>query len=300
VSAGNGRSTLLTFTKAPERVVSLVPSMTGSMFDLQLGDRLVGITDFCQPPQSETGRLARVGGTRSPDVAKILALKPDLVMANQEENSRQTVERLEAEGIRVWVTFPKTVKGALEILWAMTSVFRRPSSGDIIRSLEATLLWTERAARELSRRRVFCPIWQDAHEDLGTWWMTFNRETYAHDLLARLGADNVFAERRRRYPLLADLGAEEEEATTDGDTRYPRVRPEEVLQASPEIILLPSEPFPFDDDDVNAICTALASAPAVVHGRVHLIDGRMITWHGTYLAQALRELPAILMQISGG
>ncbi len=295
MSEGNGRSTLLTFTKPPERVVSLVPSMTGSMFDLQLGDSLVGVTDYCLPPVAEADRLIRVGGTRSPDVSKILALEPDLVLANQEENSRQTVESLEAEGVPVWVTFPRTVDRAIEILWVLTNVFRRPSSGDIIRSLEATLQWTERAARELPRQRLFCPIWQEEDQDLGMWWMTFNQETYAHDLLARLGVDSVFAERRRRYPLTADLGTAEQEPEDDRDTRYPRVRPQEVVQAAPEIILLPSEPFPFCEDHVDGIRSRLASTPAVLNDRIHLVDGRLITWHGTHLAQALRDLPAVLM-----
>jgi iron complex transport system substrate-binding protein len=299
MSGGNGRSTLLTFTKPPERVVSLVPSMTGSLFDLRLGGSLVGVTDYCLPPATDADRLTRVGGTRSPDIAKVVALQPDLVMANQEENSRQSVEQLEAEGVPVWVTFPRSVDRALEILWVLTNLFRRPQSGDIIRSLEATLLWTERAAEELVRQRVFCPIWQDVHPNLGIWWMTFNRDTYAHDLLWRLGADNVFAERERRYPLMADLGAADAESAGDRDTRYPRVLLREVIQAQPEIILLPSEPFPFSDEHVEGIRTALASTPAVENNRIHLVDGRTVTWHGTFLAQALRDLPEVLMQPSG-
>lgn len=299
MSGGNGRSTVMTFTKAPERVVSLVPSMTGSMFDLQLGRHLVGVTDYCLPPVSEIDRLTRVGGTRSPDVERILALKPDLVLANWEENSRETVEQLEAHGVRVWVTFPRSVDRAIEILWVMTDLFRRPSSGDIIRSLEVTLEWTERAAQELPRRRVFCPIWQDSHESLGLWWMTFNRETYAHDLLARFGVDNIFAGRRRRYPLAADLGAADEEPVGDDcDTRYPRVRPDEVIRSDPEIVLLPSEPFPFSQRDSDGIRETLRSTAAVANDRIHLIDGSLITWHGTRLGAALRDLPAVLMPTS--
>jgi iron complex transport system substrate-binding protein len=295
MSEGNGRSTLLTFTEAPSRVVSLVPSMTESMYDLQLGEALVGVTDFCRPPEAEVDRLVRVGGTRSPDVSKILELKPDLVMANQEENSRQTVESLEAEGIPVWVTFPRTVDRAIEILWVLTDLFRRPNSGDIIRSLEATLQWTERAAEELPHRRVFCPIWQEEDAEFGMWWMTFDAETYAHDLLARLGVDNVFAQRRRRYPLRADLVDAEQEPADGRDTRYPRVNPDEVVQAAPDIILLPSEPFPFCEEHVDGFRTRLASTPAVQNDRIHLVDGRQITWHGTHLAQALRDLPSVLM-----
>lgn len=299
MSEGNGRSVLLTFTEPPRRVVSLVPSMTGSMLDLQLGEHLVGVTDYCLPQETGFERLARVGGTRSPDTAKILALKPDLVLANQEENTRQTVEELEAHGIRVWVTFPRTVEQAIDILWAITSVFRRPTAHPMIRALEVTLGWTERAAQEVPRQRVFCPIWQDVHEDFGVWWMTFNQQTYAHDLLARLGADNIFAGRQRRYPLAADLGDAKEESVAARDIRYPRVHPAEIAQAAPEIILLPNDPFALREGGVERIKASLESTPAVLNDRVHIVDGRLITWHGTRLGMALRDLPAILSPRSG-
>ncbi|OGO72003.1 MAG: hypothetical protein A2Z37_11565 [Chloroflexi bacterium RBG_19FT_COMBO_62_14] len=298
-TGGNGRRTVHSFTTAPRRVVSLVPSMTGSVFDLGLGDHLVGVTDYCLPPEDALGRLARVGGTRSPDISKVIDLKPDLVLANQEENSRQAVEKLEAEGVRVWVTFPKRVDEAIEILWTLSALFRRPSAGAIIRALEASLDWTERAAQAVPRQRVFCPIWQDEHDDLGLWWMTFNDQTYAHDLLARLGADNVFASRVRRYPLAADLGQGDEQTPAERDTRYPRVRLEEVLAAKPEIILLPTEPFPFTEREVERVRTVLGSTPAVLNNRVYLVDGSLITWHGTRLGMALRELPGLLQPITG-
>src|SRR3989304_2462763 len=82
----------------PRRVVSRVPSMTESLFDLGAGEALVGVTDYCRPPQEAETNLKRVGGTKSPRVADVLALKPDLVIANQEENSREGVEALEAGG----------------------------------------------------------------------------------------------------------------------------------------------------------------------------------------------------------
>ena len=92
------------------RIVSLVPSLTEALFALGLGDRVVGVTDWCVYPASELARLPRVGGTKTPDLVAILELEPDLVIANQEENRRTHVEKLRAAGVRVWVTYPRTVR----------------------------------------------------------------------------------------------------------------------------------------------------------------------------------------------
>lgn len=292
---GNGHSPILTFTQAPKRVVSLVPSMTESLFDLGQGARVVGVTDFCRPPEGDSARLTRVGGTRSPNLETILSLSPDLVIANQEENSREAVEGLEAKGIKVWVTFPRSVGGAIEVLWALIELFRAdPKAVLTVRTLETTLEWTAKAAMGKSPTRVFCPIWQGDSAEHGLWWMTFNQRTYAHDLLACCGGHNVFSQRDRRYPLEADLGAAPPEGPGERDTRYPRVLPEEVREAQPEAILLPSEPFVFDGRSAERISELLADTPAVRNERVHLVDGSLITWHGTRLARALSEIPRFL------
>jgi len=291
VGGGNGHSAILTFTRPPSRVVSLVPSMTESLFDLGAGEALVGVTDYCRPPQEAETNLKRVGGTKSPRVADVLALKPDLVIANQEENSREVVEALEAGGAKVWVTFPRSVDEAISILWVLIRLFDIPSAGSKVRTLEVTLDWQMRAAQATDPVRVFCPIWQGATGKGVLWWMTFNRETYAHDVLARCGGLNIFAHRARRYPLEADLGEGEAEDPGGRDTRYPRLTPEEVAGAGPEVILIPDEPFAFSDDDEVRLRSLLAETPAAQANRVHRIDGSLLTWHGTRLARALAEVP---------
>src|SRR5215813_10122637 len=92
----------------PRRVVSLVPSVTESLFDLNLGDRLIAITDYCVYPEAGVARLPRIGGTKNPDVGRIINLSPDLVIANQEENRKEDVLALQEAGIPVWVMFPRT------------------------------------------------------------------------------------------------------------------------------------------------------------------------------------------------
>ena len=292
---GNGHSPILTFTQAPERVVSLVPSMTESLFDLGQGERVVGVTDYCLPPEGARTRLTRVGGTRSPSIETIFRLSPDLVLANQEENPREAVEEMEARGLKVWVTFPRSVAGALEVLWALVRLFRADAKAVLtVRTLETTLEWTAKAAMGKSPTRVFCPIWQGESTRHGLWWMTFNQETYAHDLAACCGGLNIFSARERRYPLEADLGMGQPESPGGRDTRYPCVLPGEVKAGAPEVILLPSEPYAFDESSVRRITDLLADTPAVRGGRVHLVDGSLITWHGTRLARALSEIPGYL------
>jgi len=294
VGGGNGHSAILTFTRPPSRVVSLVPSMTESLFDLGAGEALVGVTDYCRPPEEAEASLKRVGGTKSPRVAEILALKPDLVIANQEENSREAVEALEAGGAKVWVTFPRSVDEAIAILWVLIRLFDIPNAGSKVRTLEVTLDWQMRAAQAADPVRVFCPIWQGVTGKGVLWWMTFNSETYAHDVLARCGGMNIFAQRARRYPLEADLGEGEAEDSGGRDTRYPRLTPEEVADAAPEVVLIPDEPFAFSQDDEMRLRSLLAETPAAQANRVHRLDGSLLTWHGTRLARALAEVPNCL------
>jgi ABC-type Fe3+-hydroxamate transport system substrate-binding protein len=280
---------------APRRVVSLVPSVTGSLFDLGLGARLVGRTDFCVYPEVGVAALPALGGTKNPAIDRVLALNPDLVIANWEENHRADVEALRAAGVPVWVTFPRTVREALTLLWEITRVFDAPQAGHMLAALERSFEIASQAAEDAPRVRVFCPIWREPAEGAVSWWMAGNHATYLHDVLAVCGGTNVLADRERRYPLAADLdpAAPAEPPAPDRDTRYPRVTSAEVAALAPEVILLPSEPYPFGEADLSAF-EAWPDVPAVATGRVHLVEGAMLTWPGTHLARALAELPAIL------
>jgi iron complex transport system substrate-binding protein len=268
--------------------------MTESLFELGLGAAVVGVTDYCLHPAEAVARLPRLGGTKNPRLADILALQPDLVLANWEENTRSTVEALEAAGTAVWVTFPRTVLESLDVLWKLAELFRSQEANIRLRTLEMTLDWTISAVDERRTVRYFCPIWQEITQSGQPWWMTFNRQTYPSDLLLLIGGENVFAERERRYPLGADLGQEAAQEPGERDTRYPRVTVEEVIAAQPEAILLPDEPFAFGEQHSRQIAELLRETPAVQKNCIFSIDGSLITWHGTRLARALRDLPAVL------
>jgi len=106
-----------------------------------------------------------------------------------------------------------------------------------------------------------------------------------------MGGENIFYTRERRYPMAADLGEDEPETAGDRDTRYPRVTRSEIIAGNPELILLPSEPFPYTEMHREEVLSLLRETAAVRSGQVYLVDGSLITWHGTRLARALQELP---------
>jgi iron complex transport system substrate-binding protein len=293
-SGGNGHREALHFSHPPKRVVSLVPSMTESMFELGFGDSLVGITDFCTQPKEAVETVTHIGGPKNPRIQDILALKPDLVLADWEENTRGSVAELDAAGLAVWVTYPSTVRESMEILWTLSRLFKSQLAKVKLQTLDLTLDWTISALSERPPVRYFCPVWFDQTGAAQRWWMTFNRFTYCHDLLGLFGLQNVFADRKRRYPLEADLGLAKAEAVDGADTRYPRVGLDELRGEAPDLILLPDEPYRFDEGHRTLLLEWLSDIPAVNNGRVLLVDGSLITWHGTRLAKALRDLPALL------
>lgn len=278
--------------RPPRRVVSLVPSMTESLFELGFGKSLVGVTDYCVHPADQTSTLPKVGGPKNVDLGKVLALKPDWVIANQEENSRAIVEALGAAGIPVWLTFPKTVREAMDDLWKLERVFHSKNAALQLRLLEDHLKLAELAAADLMPWRYFCPIWQNVEPDGCLWWMTFNQETYASDLLRILGGENVFAERIRKYPLAANLGGAAPEPAGERDLRYPIVTAEDIRAARPEMVLLPDEPYDFQARDLQRLASLIPDSPAVKNQRMDRLDGRLLFWHGTHLGRALALLPA--------
>jgi ABC-type Fe3+-hydroxamate transport system substrate-binding protein len=277
----------------PRRVVSLVPSYTQSLFDLGFGGSVVGVTDYCTHPRNALNACLRLGGPKTVRVEDIRALRPDLVLANREENEREQILALEAAGINVWLTFPRTVASTFAFLADLAGLYADQAALTRMRLLEDGFEWARQAAGFQPPQSYFCPIWQDTDEAGRRYWMTFNRDTYSGDLLDQLGGSNVFAQRERHYPLAADLGDAPTEPPAGRDTRYPRVSLAEVLAAQPEVILLPDEPYDFDPASEAGLRELLADTPAVRSGRVYRLEGRWVTWCGTCIGEAIQEIPGL-------
>jgi len=256
----------LALAAPPRRIVSLIPSTTETLCALGLADALVGVTVYCREPREVVRGKTRVGGEKDPDLDLIRRLAPDLVVANVEENVRAHVDTLRGWGIPVWVTYPRTVAESLRMIGELGALTGTRARADEILG-ELTPLYDEVRGVTASRPpvRVFYAIWREPY-------MTINRDTYIHDMLAVCGAANVFA---------------------DHGERYPPVTLDEVAARAPEMIVLPDEPFRFRRVHVKDFAP-YAEIPAVKHGRIRLVDGKPFSWHGPRIAEALRTLPALL------
>lgn len=240
--------------------MSLVPSLTETLFAFGAGDRVVGRTRYCTQPPRAVGRVAKVGGTKKVDLPRVLSLEPDLVVAVREENAREDVEALREAGVPVFLGEPQTVAGAIEMLRELASLVGAPRAGEVLGPVERALARLRGAE---ARRRVFVPIWKRPYMSVGG-------DTYAHDVLRVCGGENVCRE----------------------STRYPEVSLEEVERLQPEVVLLPDEPYPFSAEDLPEFYAL--DVPAARSDRVFLVDGKMITWYGPRMAGSLAQLAALL------
>jgi ABC-type Fe3+-hydroxamate transport system substrate-binding protein len=196
------------------RVVSLVPSITEALASVSRTE-LVGATDWCTHPADLA--VTRVRGTKNPDLAAIRSLRPDVVIANKEENRELDVRRLRDSGVRVEVTDIRTVPDAIDTYERLfADVLDWPAPAWLGRARE---LWC--GPLPPVTRRVAVPIWRDP-------WMVVGSDTFTGDLLRRLGWENVFA---------------------DAPSRYPHVTVAEIEAARPDVVLLPDEPYVFTPDD---------------------------------------------------
>jgi ABC-type Fe3+-hydroxamate transport system substrate-binding protein len=286
------RKRLLQWPAPPARVVSLVPSDTYSIVKLGAKDRLVGRTRYCVAPEGEVESIPIVGGTKDADIERVLELQPDAVIANQEENSERDIQRLEAEGLRVLVSFPKRVSQGVAHLARLAVLLDLDRAKGPAKDLVS---WAYRAHTEAEARRrdrapvaAFAPIWMSP-------LMTIHGDTFISDVLDLAGAANVFADRPRRYPLAADLGTAEPlppERVEGRDTRYPRVTMAEVEARKPSIVLLPDEPHPFTEADAEAF--RALDIPAAKRGMVVFCDGKDLMWYGARSLEGLARLTALI------
>ncbi|MDI9883098.1 helical backbone metal receptor [Streptomyces sp. HNM0645] len=232
------------------RVVSLVPSLTEAIAVSAPG-LLAGATDWCTRPAGL--RAARIGGTKNPDVEAVVGLRPDLVVANEEENREPDLAALRAAGLDVLVTEVRTLTQAFTELQRVLDAcgVPRPRWLD-----DAEAAW-DAVEPPAAPRRAVVPVWRRP-------WMVLGRDTFAGDVLARLGVDNVYA----AHP-----------------DRYPRIPLDELNAAGADLVVLPDEPYRFTADDGPEAFPGLPAA---------LVDGRMLTWYGPSLAAAPTALRAAL------
>jgi ABC-type Fe3+-hydroxamate transport system substrate-binding protein len=234
------------------RVVSLVPSLTETVA-ASAPELLVGVTDWCSHPPDLPS--ARVGGTKNPDVAAIVALRPDVVLANEEENRPADLAELREAGIAVWVTRVRSLPEALSSLHRLLTVAcRLPGPG----WLDAAAVAWEKLPMQPERTAIV-PVWRRP-------WMVLGRDTFAGDLLARLTVANLYA----GHP-----------------DRYPRIGIDELRAAGADLVVLPDEPYSFSAADGPEAFPGIPSA--LVSGRHLTWYGPSLAEAPAVLARQLRE-----------
>ena len=231
-----------------QRIVSLVPSLTEAIA-LSAPGRLIAATDWCTHPADLD--VTRIGGTKNPDVASIVALRPDLVIANAEENREPDLEALRAAGLQVHVTDIRTVDGALSALRELMGLIEAEEIAWLDRADAAWANPPQVTTTAGGQVRAVIPIWRRP-------WMHLGSDTYAGDVLARLGVANVLAHHPERYPKIA-------------------------LEDLPphDLVVLPDEPYVFTADDGPEEFTGTAAA---------LVSGRLLTWYGPAMVDAPAQL----------
>lgn len=250
ITVTDGRGVEVSLPRPPERIVSLVPSTTETLFALGLGDRVIGITRFCVHPREQLEEIVKVGGTKDLVEERMEALQPDLVIGNAEENTREMFAWVEARW-PLYVAFPRSVDAAIADLRTLGRLVGAPEVAEA-RAVEIEAARAALAARPFSYAYL---IWREP-------WMAVNDDTFIAAMLAEAGGRNIFGTHAERYPT---------------------IEPTDLTGA--DQIFLSSEPFPFADKHVAELVERGLS-----RGQLRLVDGELCSWHGVRMAAGFRYL----------
>lgn len=237
----------------PKRIVSLVPSQSELLVDLGMEEELVGITRFCIHPKHIFESKTKVGGTKNYNLDKIRALKPDLIIANKEENDKESLELL-AEEFPVWISDIYNLEDNNAMILEVGKLCNKEEKAEeIVNAINKNFAALKKT--ELKQRVIYL-IWQKP-------FMSINKNTFINEMLDRAGFENVFK---------------------DKDSRYPEVSLEEMQTKEPDFIFLSSEPYPFEDKHIPFFSEKFSKS------KVQIVDGEMFSWYGSRIMKAATYL----------
>lgn len=241
------------FAQAPKRIVSLVPSQTELLYDLGLEAEIVGITKFCVHPHHLKSTKKIVGGTKKVHYEKIRLLKPDIILCNKEENTLEIVEKLR-EICPVWVTNIITIDDNFEMIYDFGKLFgKRTEAQKWCDKIEFSLTDFRRFIAHQSLKKAAYFIWKNP-------FMVAGSETYINEMMRLNKFENIYANKGR----------------------YPEVEIKKIrLEGDPDLVLLSSEPYPFNEEDAFEI------GRFTHHAKTVFVDGEMFSWYGSRMLKAL-------------
>jgi ABC-type Fe3+-hydroxamate transport system substrate-binding protein len=238
----------ISIEKAPQRIISLVPSQTELLFDLGLDKEVVGITKFCVHPGEWFHTKTRVGGTKQLKMDIIQQLNPDLIIANKEENVKEQIEELEKQ-YPVWISNVNNLDDAYEMIKQVGSIIdKEQQASEMVDQIKENFAGLPSPA---SRLRTCYLIWQNPY-------MTVGGDTFIHSMMTAAGFENIYANKKR----------------------YPEITIADLHIADCQLLLLSSEPYPFKQKHVEEIKAQGIKAQVV------LVNGEMFSWYGSRLLKA--------------
>lgn len=242
------------------RIVSLVPSLTELLADLQLSDEVVGITKFCIHPHEWFTHKTRIGGTKNISIAIIKSLHPDLIIANKEENVKEQVEALQTF-TNVYCSDITNLKDAISCIHTIGNLVSRNTEANTI--AQDILQEFESLQTIKTKLKTAYLIWKDPY-------MAAGGGTFIHDMLQRCGFENML----QQVP------------------RYPNVSVQQLYNEGCELLLLSSEPYPFKQKHITELQQHLPNT------KIALVDGEMFSWYGSHLLQSPTYFSKLLQAIS--
>jgi ABC-type Fe3+-hydroxamate transport system substrate-binding protein len=245
----------------PQRIVSIVPSQTELLFYLGFNEQIVGITSFCIHPAAQVKPVTKVGGTKKLNIALIKQLKPDLIIANKEENERGQVEEL-MQFCPVWISDINNLPGAIDMIERIGQMLNRNTqTTELSKHIQLRFGEIEKISIKL---RVAYLIWRKPY-------MAAGNDTFINNMLQLCGLTNVF-----------------------NISRYPEITPAMFVKAKPDVVLLSSEPYPFSEKHIIEIKALLPQS------KIILVDGEMFSWYGSRLLQAPAYFSSVIETLTAG
>jgi len=233
----------------PQRIISLVPSQTELLIALGLRNNLVGITKFCVHPQNLKSEIPIVGGTKNVNFEKIKSLRPDIIICNKEENTKDMVKELEKIA-PLWISDIETIDDSIQMIIQLGEIFNKNSkASEIASKIDFEVNKFREFLKSFNTKKVLYLIWKNPY-------MAAGKSTFIDSLLQENKYENIFS---------------------DASDRYPEVDPEDFLKA--DLILLSTEPYPFKKADVTAFTNEFKK-------EVKLVNGEFFSWYGSRLCSA--------------